>query len=252
MIRAALFATVVTVALVFLCLPAGAQTLLFSDDLENGSSNWHTYPGCFPQGYVSTSNMYSANCNHTPGGSHGLTMWNSTDRDYHDVNLGTYAGGVEFSAWLYDSMTPYSLEAVDIRNASVSQVLGFGAEFGTNQWMVRMITAADGSNVSNGGYFVTSVARSVGWHHLVIDQYRGVGAGVVDWYIDGALAYHTTDAYDTTLNRIVLGNGWNGYEASQGFVDDISFSSVPEPSCLIALAAGILCIPALSRKRRRI
>lgn len=179
-------------------------------------------------------------------------MTQPSDRVYHDVNLGAFAGrSVRLSLWFYDVLDtrPYSFEPFDIRNAETTQVLGVGADYSGYVYKCRVLTAADGSAGPNWVY--TPIKRSVGWHQFEIDQYRGANAGKVEFYIDGALAYRNTNAYDVTANRIVLGLGWPGNLYQSGYVDDVSFSAIPEPSCLIGLGAGLVGCMAFALRRRR-
>lgn len=215
---------------------------LFSDNLENGAGNWLTYPGATPLEYVSTST--DPNGNHTPEGSFGLELTRPTDRIYHDVDLSSLPGtGVKLSLWFYDVLDtrPTNFEPFDIRNTTSSQVLGLGAFPQSANYQARILTAANGSVGPN--WVLTPVPRSLGWHLFEIVQYRGAQAGTVDFYIDGILGHHTTNAFDATLDRIVLGLGFAGSNLQSGYVDDISLVAIPEPSTLLlgAMAsAGLL------------
>lgn len=253
MLRKAAFAAALAVALMFVCLPAGAQTLIFGDDLENGPGNWTVYPGspnCTPMQYVGAAT--DPNCNHTAGGSHGFEMTQASDRVYRDLDLSAYSNAtVRFSLWFYDVLDyrPSAFESFDIRNAGMTQVLGIGATYSGTNYICRVLKAADGTAGPN--WVWTSTARTVGWHHFEIDQYRGAGAGRVDFLIDDSLVYQNTNAYDLTLNRVVLGMGWAGSVYQSGYLDDITVSTVPEPSCLVALVLGIGCLPIVAKRRRR-
>jgi len=234
---------VIATALAFMQV-GNAEIVVFSDDLENGSSNWTTYPGSSPLEYVST--LTDPNANRTPGGSYGLKLSDPNDRVYHDVDLTAYPdASVRFSLWFYDTMDrrPFSFSPFDIRTASASQVLGLGVHYSSNFYRARLLRTADGSAAPN--WVNTTIPRSVGWHHFEIIQYRGDQAGTVEYYVDGILGYQTTNAFDATLNRIVLGLGWPGNLYQEGYVDDISYSViVPEPHSLLlatlfALSLGI-------------
>ncbi len=182
-------------------------------------------------------------------------MTQPTDRVYHDVDLSSLPGtGVRLSLWFYDVLdtSPFSFEPFDIRSATSSQVLGLGAYFQTSYYEARVLTAANGTPGPN--WVLTPIPRSVGWHHFEIVQYRGAQAGKVDFYIDGTLGHHTTDAFDATLDRIVLGLGFAGNNLQSGYVDDISLVAVPEPSTLLLGAmtsAGLLC-PRQRANRRTV
>ena len=246
----------------FLCAQAGAAQspslsgpVIWSDDLESGSGNWTVYPGspiCTSLEYVSTAT--DLNGNHTVGGSYGFKLVHASNRVYRDVDLSAYVGAsMKLSLWFYDVLDtrPYSFEPFDLRDAANKQILGLGAwAYGSQDqyYQCRVLTAANGAAGPN--WVATSVARSVGWHHFEIVQYRGgTSSNTVEFYIDGALGLRNTNVFDVTLNRIVLGLGWTYNEYQAGYVDDISLEVVPEPGSLGLLGLGLIVLRLSTRSR---
>lgn len=235
-----------------LCLPAGAATLLWSDDLESGSANWTTYPGCTAMPYATTAT--NPTCNHTPGGAAGFKFESTANRAYHNLDLGAYAGStLILSAWIYDDGR--DTDAVfDIRDADNNQVLGMGKDILNGDpstyvsvYQCRALRNPDGQVGLN--WVNTSIARSTGWHQFTVIQYRGSDAGKAEYYVDGALGYTATGILDYEVNQIVIGTGWNASPAS-GYIDDISVSAlVPEPASWLTLGLGL--IPLALRRRAR-
>ncbi len=251
MTKCALVTALVVAALVA-CLPAFAETPIFSDDFENGYGEWTIYPGsptCTAPRLVSTTD--DAKCNHTQDGSYGLAMSSSAERVYHDVDLSTLPNcSVKFKLWFYDTMDfrRYGFDSFDIRSTTSDQVLGLGTYYSSRVYRYRTLRFANGETRTE--WVNTPIARSLGWHLLEIDQYRGPEAGKVEFLIDGKLARRATGVYDTTLDRIVLGLGFSGLERQDGYVDDVSYSLVPEPDSTLALTGGLLGFVGLVRRRR--
>jgi hypothetical protein len=229
---------------------------LFSDDLESGTSAWTIFPGtpiCTSPQYVSTAT--DLNANHTPGGSYGYKLTNASDRVYHDISLASFpTNGVHFSVWYYDTLDTraYSFEPFDVRTTNSSQVLGLGAYYGIDYYMVRILKDAGGFSPN---WIETSIYRTPGWHQFELYQYRGQTADTVDFYIDSTLAYHTTSAQDGTLNRVVLGLGFANNIYQSGYVDDISVTQIPELRTLtflaLVLGVGYTVMVRLKRETQR-
>ncbi len=228
MTRFALLAALAAAAILSAGATALAWDLVWSDDLENGSASWITYPSCTPLQCVSTDN--DPNCNHTAGGAHGLKITSPLDRVYRDLSPGDWtSGSVMASAWLYDDGTA-NICIFDLREPGATQVLGIGKYYGDqSKYQCRVLTAGGGGGGVN--WVNTSVARSVGWHRFDICQYRGTGKKVA-FAVDGVVGYETTNALDEDLSRIVVGFGWSGAADSSGYVDDISVSTACAPAAV--------------------
>lgn len=237
-------------AVMLVCLPAYADTVLFSDDLEQGSGYWTVYPGdptCTSPALVSTAT--DPNGNHTPGGSNGLKLTQASDRVHHDVNLSAITGNsVKFTCWYYDTLDnrPGSFESFDIRSQDSSYILGIGAYYSDSCYSCRVL-----SELSHYPNWIESyIPRSAGWHQFDIYQYRYTGTDKAEFFVDGRLATRYYTSWDSTLDRIVLGLGWSSNKYQAGYVDDISYSLVPEPGSFLALAGGLVGLVGLVRRKR--
>lgn len=99
-------------------------------------------------------------------------------------------------------------------------------------------------NDSHGlGFGSAGVMRKAGWTNLAIEVFPVSAGGQVNFYIDGALV-GTSQRTGAPLMWVRIGNNSKSYE--HFWYDDVSV--VPEPTSLLALAAGI---PALALFRRR-
>jgi len=247
-----LFASLIVLAVARVAFGQTNGPILFSDDLENGANAWTIYPGvpiCTAPQYVTTAT--DPNANHTLGGSAGFQLTAASDRVYHDISLtGFPTDGVHLSLWYYDieDRRAYSFEPFDIRSPNSSQVLGLGAYYHFDNYAVRILKNANGSSPN---WIETGVRRTIGWHHFELFQYRQPSSDTVDFYIDGALAYHATGAMDATLNRVVLGLGFADNIYQTGYVDDVLVTTltVPEPGVASLVVLGALI--AIGRKKSR-
>ena len=151
------------------------------------------------------------------------------------------------SLWYYDTLDlrAGSFAPFDVRSTDTSQVLGLGAYWGDPNYEVRILYDATGSP----NWISTNIRRSAGWHHFELFQYRQPGSDAVDFYIDGARAYHETGIKDATLNRVVLGFGWAPNIYQSGYVDDILVTTltVPEPGVASLVVVGALI--AIGRRK---
>lgn len=233
--------------------------VLLHDDLETGAGIWSTYPGspaCTPLSYVTTATEPGAN--HTPGGKGGFQMTRSSDRVFRDLDSSVYgSAGLHLSCWYYDALNlaASDFESFDIRDEGSSQILGFatrGNFYSASTFYWCRVLDLTSSDLPGGGYKVTGVQRTLGWHHLEIFQYRDTErVNTAEFYIDDTLALRQTEVVDITLTRVVLGLGWEGNSSQTGFVDDITVSVVPEPSSFSIISSGVLVLGALGLKRVR-
>lgn len=108
-----------------------------------------------------------------------------------------------------------------------------------------IVGTAYGSN-----YINTIIPRTVGWHEGTIDVGPQLGAGGnnVNFYIDGILAASATTSFNYGYNVIVMDAQEANNSSTINYFDDVTLSSVPEPSSLLLLV-GLPCI--LRRRARR-
>jgi hypothetical protein len=247
MVRAAAVIAAAVAVLMLACTVAQAQVILWSDDFEHYSGNWTTSPGCTSPHCVSTASY--PNCNHTPGGSHGLSFADDSDAVYHDMAYEFLAGPVvKLTCWFYDSLDG-DLSALQIRDPDTTDLVGIGA-YGADYASV-VVRSGQGGTWGPTNIFDSGIQRTLGWHRYDIVRYNVDNAGDMNFYVDGILAHHATDIFDPDLNRIYLGNGnlWGG-SLSECYIDDVSLT-VPEPSCLPALGAGLVALVGFANRRRR-
>ncbi len=129
-------------------------------------------------------------------------------------------------------------------NTGVSQIqrLSLGATYSTaagfdaNVYQARVVGAASDSYDGNG-WFNTTVARTVGWHHgrIVLGAALGDGTANVSYYIDETLAFAHNSITSYGVNVIELNTSFG---ATTGYYDDIGLTVVPEPGA----AALLLCV----------
>jgi len=152
--------------------------------------------------------------------------------------------------------------ASNFSDADFGQRISLGASNDTStgynrtkyQARIKGIGAVAGAYGTNG-WVNLNISRSVGWHHgrIVVGAADGNGSSSVSFFIDNMQSSLLT----TTANSVggynllelqcdtKIGSTW-GYWP---FYDDVSISSVPEPGSLVALAAGLVSLLGLRRRR---
>jgi hypothetical protein len=129
-------------------------------------------------------------------------------------------------------------------NTGVTQIqrLGLGAVNGNaaSQTVYNARVVGDAAaNAGVSGWFLTGVARSVGWHKgtVKIGPALGDGTNTVDFYVDDILALERNS--QTAFGYNVLEFNTN-FGSTTGYFDDVTFSStIPEPGSLLVLISGI-------------
>lgn len=104
-------------------------------------------------------------------------------------------------------------------------------------------TAGDAGAAS---WFLTGVARSVGWHKgtIKIGPALGDNTNTVDFYVDDIFALQRNSITKYGYNVLELNTNFG---SKAGYFDDITFSSIPEPTGLLLLLTGA---SAFCRRRR--
>jgi len=99
-----------------------------------------------------------------------------------------------------------------------------------------------------GSWFLTNIARSVGWHKgtIVVGAPLGDNTNPVDFYIDNLPALIGKNS-KTAFGYNVLEFNTN-FGSLTGYFDEATFSSIPEPSAVVLLVIGLATAGA--RRRR--
>lgn len=222
--------------------------LLFKDDLENGAGNWKPL-------LDSSSLDYSLAGNHTSGGSWGLALTNSSQKDFHNLPV-QYSCRVNYAFWFYDDGQGQAALGGELRGYSgagyakyvnpggLLQIIGIGrynTDFPSNNTGVFRGESFDPARYqgyilrgTNSGWFNLNAKRSIGWHQLKIDRGNSAAAGVdVDFYVDGVLARSVPAVNGAAVDSLFLGAlegdrapGTNGI-ACAAFFDDVSVQTYP-------------------------
>lgn len=236
-----LFALVAAVLL--LAASAQAQVLL-SEDWETGMDGWVYYgAGPYPE--------LDPNANTTPGGIYSLKTQDTsatTSSNAVDWNFAAETATSWSISWtFYDkgSTREYlQVQSYDSGGA-LQNLFALGAYYsvtnGTTYYASRVA-------VGSTNWMTTTAARGLDqWHSMKIAQ---DSSGLVTFWVDGVVADQRTTTAVYGATRIRVGSGLsNVYGANY---DDIVFSQVvPEPSSLMALAAGLAGLAGLARSRRR-
>lgn len=133
-------------------------------------------------------------------------------------------------------------------NTGVTQIqrLGLGAFNGNaasqTVYCARVVGETTG-DAGNAAWFLTGVARSVGWHKgtIKVGPALGDNTNTVDFYVDDIFAIQRNSKTAFGYNVLELNTNFG---SMTGYFDDVSF--VPEPSSLLLLAGGLVLV----RRRR--
>ena len=241
----------------------------------NGSGNpWF---GPFPPNLVVVGTTGSV----SPHGGNNMVrgvLPGDVDQDWVNIayrfNGGSpFTGNLMFDWWFYDPSGPGDSNFRDYGvlgfyntapnntdypgsgslNSGVSQLqrLSLGAfnpaGFDSTKYQVRVGGATDGLT---GGWFNTSITRSVGWHEgrIALGSALGDGTTTVSFFIDNMITPVLT-------HNSVTANGYNVLElngdagSTTGYFDDVSLSLIPEPGAAALLACGGLTWLTLRRRK---
>ena len=102
----------------------------------------------------------------------------------------------------------------------------------------RIVGETAGDAGSGGTWFLTGVARSVGWHKgtIKVGPALGDNTNQVDFYVDDifALGRNSKTAYGYNVLEFNTNQG-----STTGYFDDATFQTVPEPTSMLLLVCGI-------------
>ncbi|MEW6251136.1 MAG: hypothetical protein AB1716_10850 [Planctomycetota bacterium] len=144
---------------------------------------------------------------------------NNNARQYCEVR--GYAGGA------YNSGALNELYAIGLYNGITNPGNHFQARvaFGGPNWINLDLAGAP--------------TRTPGWHRFTVEM---LGAGVINFYVDGTLSGTVTDTSPTPLDDFILGSGLtsNPTAPQSSYYDDVLVQVVPEPAALALLALGFV------------
>jgi hypothetical protein len=171
-------------------------------------------------------------------GSIGLNWWfydpagsAANAANYYDyVALGNYSLAGTTSDYVPSS-------GGNLNGGTVYQRLSLGAApvtgYNSANYQVRVVGATDGLG---GGQWFNVGTRSVGWHQAAIVLGANNGANTtVSFFVDGVDVLDHAITTTQGLNVIELNADFGSI---QGYFDDFTLSSVPEPSTAALLLVG--------------
>lgn len=224
------------VLLVLLAVPA-STAVLFEDDFEGGiRPEWQQwYPGDFT--------VTQAKAQH---GSHSLS------EPYRDRNLvydiGDHYDNITAEGWFWDdpSISTYEVLYYVSTQPPTSSVYvlnaGVDTAFSTTNYLL---------GVGYGGYTISNIQRSVGWHLVQFYSNEGTTSFFIDEQLIGTTSINTPWRYFTI--------GMNGSSRQDppvpGYWDNVRIyegapGTVPEPSSLLALV-GLIAPVGIGIIRRK-
>lgn len=106
----------------------------------------------------------------------------------------------------------------------------------------------------NNGWYNLNLTRSVGWHQasIVIGAAQANGSNEVKFYIDDMVNPLLTKNSTTKVGYNILEvNSATKNGVKTAFFDDISITSLPEPSAFFALGTGLLATLGFMRRRKQ-
>lgn len=175
------------------------------------------------------------------GVSKGTTMTNGANyiTDLYLSNFGGIPGGHELTA-----DDPLSWDIPELQRIAVGGSNDYNGAYDRTKYQVQCVGVAGGYDSS---WFNTPITRSVGWHQgqIIVGAAQADGTNDITINIDGILAFQGHPTVGGGFNLLELANPW-----ISGAFDNISITSVPEPSSIFALGMGLVGLLGLIKRRK--
>ncbi len=229
-----------------IALSASAQ-LMFSSDFEDVST-------LAAAGWVGTTGSTISDLrNHTVGGSQSARISTSADRIRRDL-------GAEVEAFRY---TFHIFDDSGTRN--YGQALSYvGAGFGDGalQQLFALGKYHTGTHSTNTYQYRFLTGTGAAWFDLPVANIRTADAWVrfdierttlsndINFYVNNTLIHTVTTASFFTVDSVTIGSVAAGITATVGYIDDVSFTAIPEPSTYAAIFGGLALLGAFVYRRR--
>jgi hypothetical protein len=196
---------------------------------------------------------------------------------YRQNGGNSFTGDIQFDWWFYDP-TGQSADSTKFRdyaaigyynttpggtdypgtgslNTGATQIqrLSLGAQNGNaasqTVYEARVVGDTGGNAGLGATWFLTGVARSVGWHKgtIKVGPAQGDNTNTVDFYVDDIFAIERNSHWTLGYNVLEFNTSTG---PTTGYFDDATFSSVPEPASVLLLISGGLAM-LWSRRRAR-
>lgn len=123
---------------------------------------------------------------------------------------------------------------------------GFNGNAASQTVYCARIVGETAGDAGNAAWFLTGVARSVGWHHgqIIVGPALGNNTNQVTFNIDGVMALSRNSITAYGYNVLEFNTKFG---SQTGYFDDVSFTIIPEPATALG---ALLALGMLVRHRR--
>jgi hypothetical protein len=234
-----------------LSVPNAFSTIVFQDDFQGYADDaalqsvWSRVSGTSSSIFLTGDPMNAAN--------YAIQQTTAAGRLRYVINGGvvptTQEPTITFSFDLYDSNGGTANGRVygELRNSAVANGLLAAGIYNSVNVGVLDTTKYQARSVDGGQWIQLEAARSVGWHNFRFE----ITGNQADLYVDNALQPSFTDraAGNVSYDWINMGSGLSGN--SSALFDNVTVSTVPEPSVVALSMIGLGAVLGRIWLRRR-